>query len=106
MKYTIPNIISIVFISIYFLVDEIFVGQIFGVKALGAVGLVMPFVMIGFSIIDVVAMGSSVQISLHLGAKKRKVASGIFSFSLILSFLWRAFVWYLGFYLQGKFVML
>ncbi|AII14698.1 MatE efflux family protein [Campylobacter iguaniorum] len=83
LKYTIPNIISIVFISIYFLVDEIFVGQIFGAKALGAVGLVMPFVMIGFSIIDVVAMGSSVQISLHLGAKKRKVASGIFSFSLI-----------------------
>lgn len=87
LKYTIPNIISIAFMSIYFLIDEIFVGQIFGSKALGAVGLVMPFVMIGFSVIDVVAMGSSVQISLHLGAKKNKEANGIFSFSLIFIML-------------------
>ncbi|CUU75636.1 MATE family efflux transporter [Campylobacter hyointestinalis] len=75
--------ISMLFMSLYFIIDDIFIGKILGVKALAAAGLIMPFIMISFSIIDIIAVGSSVQISLHLVQKDYKKASGIFSFSLI-----------------------
>lgn len=75
--------ISMLFMSLYFIIDDIFIGKILGVKSLAAAGLIMPFIMISFSIIDIIAVGSSVQISLHLVQKDYKKASGIFSFSLI-----------------------
>ncbi|PPB59014.1 hypothetical protein CDQ71_01570 [Campylobacter hyointestinalis subsp. hyointestinalis] len=75
--------ISMLFMSLYFIIDDIFIGKILGVKALAAAGLIIPFIMISFSLIDIIAVGSSVQISLHLGQKDYKKASGIFSFSLI-----------------------
>lgn len=83
IQYASSSMLSLLFMSLYFLVDDIFVGQILGVKALAAAGLIMPFIMIAFSLIDIIAIGSSVQISLHLGKKEVQKASGIFSFSLL-----------------------
>ena len=83
IQYASSSMLSLLFMSLYFLVDDIFVGQILGVKALAAAGLIMPFIMIAFSLIDIIAIGSSVQISLHLGKKETQKASGIFSFSLL-----------------------
>ncbi len=83
IQYASSSMLSLLFMSLYFLVDDIFVGQILGVKALAAAGLIMPFIMIAFSLIDIIAIGSSVQISIHLGKKETQKASGIFSFSLL-----------------------
>ena len=90
IQYASSSMLSLLFMSLYFLVDDIFVGQILGVKALAAAGLIMPFIMIAFSLIDIIAIGSSVQISIHLGKKETQKASGIF---LFLCFLF----WVLGF---------
>lgn len=82
-KYAFTSMLSMLFMSLYFVVDDIFVGQFLGVKALAAAGLILPFIMISFALIDIIAIGSSVQISLHLGQKQFQKASGIFSFSLL-----------------------
>lgn len=82
-KYAFTSMFSMLFMSLYFVIDDIFVGQFLGVKALAAAGLILPFIMISFALIDIIAIGSSVQISLHLGQKQLQKASGIFSFSLL-----------------------
>ena len=40
-----------------------------GPNALAAVNLVMPLIMMSFALVDLVAVGSSVQISIRLGKK-------------------------------------
>lgn len=72
IKYAFSNMISMLFMSLYFIIDDIFIGKILGVKALAAAGLIMPFIMISFSLIDIIAVSSSVQISIHLGQKEYK----------------------------------
>lgn len=80
----IPSIISMLMSSLYMVVDGVFVGQIIGAQALAAVNIVMPLVIIGFSLSDLIGVGSSVPIAIHLGTKNYKTANEIFSLSCIL----------------------
>lgn len=84
VKCSIPSIISTLFISIYTVVDGMFVGNFLGSDALAAVNLVMPVVMISFALADTVAIGASVQVAIKLGEKDEKTAGRIFSFSCLL----------------------
>lgn len=77
--YIAPSVVSAVFFSIYTIIDGIIVGSYLGSKSLAAMGLVMPFVFISFALADMIAIGSSVQISLRLGEGKIQVARQIFS---------------------------
>lgn len=80
----IPSIISMVMSSLYMVVDGVFVGQLLGAQALAAVNIVMPLVIIGFSLSDLIGVGSSVPIAISLGEKNNKVANEIFTLSCIL----------------------
>lgn len=80
----IPSIISMLMSSFYVIADGIFVGHILGSQALAAVNIVMPFVIIGFSIGDLVGVGSAVPIAIHLGEKDNKTANEIFTLSCCL----------------------
>lgn len=75
----IPSMISMAVSSAYTIADGIFVGRFIGQQGLAAVNLVMPLVMICFAIADMIAVGSSVQISVLLGRKEQKQASLTFS---------------------------
>lgn len=79
-----PSVVAAVFFSIYFIIDGIIIGRFLGDEALAAMGLVMPFAMIGFAIADTIAIGSSVQISLALGERKIKLANEIFTSCVII----------------------
>lgn len=86
-KFCVPNVISAAFLCSYYVIDGIFVGLYLGSDALAAMGLVMPFIMMCFALADMIAIGSSVQISIHLGQDKRQRAKMIFSASILLIFL-------------------
>lgn len=83
-KVAIPSMLSMLFSSIYIIADGIFVGRYIGSNALAAVNLVMPIMMISFSIGDMIAIGSSVKISIALGEKNNEKASCLFSASLYM----------------------
>ena len=76
--------ISMAVTSLYVVADGIFVGRCIGQGALAAVNLVMPVLMMSFALADMIAVGSSVQISIHLGEKKQMEASRIFSFCTLM----------------------
>jgi putative MATE family efflux protein len=80
----IPSIISMLMSSFYVIADGVFVGQLMGGQALAAVNIVMPLVIIGFSLADLIGVGSAVPIAIHLGEKDGKTANQIFSLSCCL----------------------
>ena len=84
LKFALPSMVSMAVTSLYTVADGIFVGNFVGADALAAVNLVMPLIMISFALAEMVAVGSSVQIAIHLGAKREEEASRIFTVCSLL----------------------
>lgn len=84
VKLAVPSLISMLFSSIYMMVDGMFVGKIIGSKALAAINLVFPIIMVVFALGDMIASGASVKIGIKLGEKKDEEASNIFSVAFLL----------------------
>ena len=80
----IPGVISMIAMSIYSILEGIFVGQFAGQNAFAAMSLAMPFVMINFALSDMVGVGSAVPISIAHGEKDEQRANNIFSCAFIL----------------------
>lgn len=80
----IPGVISMFAMSVYSIIEGIFVGQFVGGDAFAAMNLAMPLVLINFALADLVGVGSSVPISIALGKKDEEQASNIFSCAVIL----------------------
>ena len=86
-KQSIPAIIGLVFMSLYNVIDTIFIGQTVG--SMGIAGLAISFPLIGIygSIAIMLSTGSASIISRALGAKNKKKAKGILGNFFTLSFL-------------------
>ena len=95
----IPSMVSMAVSSLYTVADGIFVGRFIGQDALAAVNLVMPLVMICFALADMVAVGSSVQISILLGRREEDQARVIFSSCVKLIAAFSCLAGLLGFFL-------
>ncbi|MEG1585175.1 MAG: MATE family efflux transporter, partial [Anaerovorax sp.] len=100
-KCAIPSMMSMMFMSIYTMVDGIFVGRFIGENALVAVNLVMPLIMISFALSDMIAVGSSVQIAIKLGEKKQQEAGGILSLCTLLILIISVFIGFAAFFFAG-----
>ena len=74
-----PGAISMLASALYQLLDGIFVGQILGETAFAALNLAMPFVIINFSLADLIGVGSSIPIAIYLGQKRDAEANNIFT---------------------------
>ena len=70
--------------ALYQLIDGMFVGRILGSTPFAALNLAMPFVIINFAIADLVGVGSSVPISIHLGRHEDDEASNYFTCASLL----------------------
>lgn len=80
----IPGVISMFVSSLYQVIDGAFIGQILGSAAFAAQNLVMPLVILNFSIADLIGVGSAVPIAIKLGEKDEKTASNIFSSACLM----------------------
>ena len=100
-RCAVPSMISMAVTSLYTIADGIFVGHFIGAEALAAVNLVMPVIMISFALADMVAVGSSVQISIRLGEKQTEEACRIFSFSCWIILVIAVFVGLTGYFGAG-----
>lgn len=82
-----PGMISMFAMSVYAIVEGIFIGQILGEGAFAAVNIAMPLVMINFSLADLIGVGASAPISIALGRGDHDTANNVFSSSVIMIFL-------------------
>ena len=83
---SIPGAVSMLASALYQTIDGIFVGQYLGATAFAAVNLAMPFVIINFSLADLIGVGSSVPISINLGRKNEREANNYFTCACIMIF--------------------
>lgn len=81
---SIPGAISMLASALYQTIDGVFVGQYLGGTAFAALNLAMPFVIINFSLADLIGVGSSVPISVSLGRNERKEANNIFTCACLM----------------------
>jgi Na+-driven multidrug efflux pump len=85
-KVALPGMISMFAMSIYSIVEGIFIGQTLGEAAFAAVNIAFPLVMINFSLSDLIGVGASVPISIALGKDDKETANNVFSCSVIMIF--------------------
>lgn len=76
---SIPGAVSMLASALYQTLDGVFVGRFLGATAFAAVNLAMPFVIINFSLADLIGVGAAVPIAIALGKKKEKEAHNIFT---------------------------
>ncbi len=87
-----PGMASMFAMSIYNIIEGMFIGQKLGEEAFAAINIAMPLVMINFSLADLIGVGASAPISIALGRKDHETANNIFTSSLIMIFLASAFM--------------
>lgn len=84
-KYVFPAILTNACIFLFTIVDGIFVGRGVGTDALGAVNIVMPFVMIVTALTMLTSIGGVTVTAIRLGRGDKKGANDAFMHSLILT---------------------
>ena len=87
-----PGMVSMFAMSVYSIIEGIFIGQFLGEGAFAAVNIAMPLVFINFSLADLVGVGASVPISIALGKGDNRTANNIFSCSIIMILLASVFM--------------
>lgn len=84
LKFALPSMIMMVFMSLYTMVDGIFVSRFVGTQALSAVNIVYPIYNVIIAIGIMLATGGSAVIAKKLGEKKEKEAKENFSLIILV----------------------
>lgn len=84
LKYVLPAMLSHVCFSLFSIVDGIFVGNGVGTNALGAIGLVMPFVNAIIAIMMLFNVGGATIFAVQVGKEDTKSANKVFRHGMLL----------------------
>ena len=96
LVFAMPTIIMMIFMSLYTMVDGIFVANFVSADALAGLNLVIPALNVLASLAVLISTGGSVVISRKLGEGKDQEARENFSFLVFLTILFGAVVTVLG----------
>lgn len=87
IRFTLPTVVMMVFVSIYGVVDGFFVSNFVGETAFTAVNFVMPILMILGAVGFMIGSGGSALIGKYLGKGKPEKANRIFSMFIYVSLI-------------------
>lgn len=79
LKFTLPSIYMMIFVSLYSVVDGFFVSNFVGKSAFAAINLIIPFTLILGGVGTMIGMGGSALVAATLGKKKIDLANKYFS---------------------------
>ena len=96
LVFALPTIVMMIFMSMYTMIDGIFVANFVSPDALAGLNLVVPFLNILASAAVLVSAGGSVVLSLKLGQGKDKEAKEEFTAIVLLTIGFGAIVTVLG----------
>ena len=84
-KAAIPGAIGMIASNIYFSVEMLLIGRFLGQTAFAGGNLANPLLLIAYAVADMIAIGSSIGISLRLGKGKKEDANEMFTTAVLLS---------------------
>lgn len=87
LKFTLSPIVMMIFSSIYWLVDGIFVSNVVGKTAFSAVNFIWPVIMILSTIGFMLGTGGSALVSKTLGEQNKQKANELFSMFIYISII-------------------
>ena len=96
LKFVWPAVVSMIFVSLYTIVDGVFVSVLVGSDALASINIVMPIfnVIIGVGIM--MATGGNAIVAISLGEGDKEKASKQFSFIMLVSFILGLVIMFIG----------
>lgn len=97
LKFAFPTIIMMIFMSMYTMVDGVFVSRFVGTAALSAINIVFPLVSVVVAVGIMLATGSSAIIAKELGEGKEKKARKDFSFIILVGLIFGVIFTVVGF---------
>ncbi len=97
IRFTLPSIASMIFISIYGVVDGIFVSNFVGKTPFAAINLIYPAMMVVMAFAFMIGTGGSALISKTMGEGKLEKANSIFSMLVYISIVFGVIISVLGF---------
>lgn len=96
LVYAIPNVIMMITLSLYIIVDGMFIARILGTTALSAANMVYPLICLEMALAIMVATGGSAIIARKLGEGKQKEAGQNLSFLIVVEILMGIFIAVIG----------
>lgn len=87
LRFALPTMVMMIFMSLYSIVDGIFISRLLGTNALSAANIVYPIISIVFAVGIMLSTGGSALIAKKLGEGKDREAREDFSFLTLVSFL-------------------
>lgn len=87
LRFALPTMVMMIFMSLYSIVDGIFISRLLGTNALSAANIVYPVISIVFAVGIMLSAGGSALIAKKLGEGKEREAREDFSFLTLVSFL-------------------
>lgn len=84
-KFALPQMIAMLFNSIYLIVDGIFIGHRLGPDALAAGGIAVPVVEFVIALALMISVGAGVMISQAFGQNDKEEANRIFNIANIIT---------------------
>ena len=86
-KYSLPAMVGTVVMSLYNIVDRIFIGQGVGPLAISGLSLAFPFMIILMAFGMLIGAGSASRISITLGQNDKDKAEKILGNAVVLTFI-------------------
>ena len=87
LKYSLPTILSSIFMNIYSMVDSLFVANLVSIEALSAVNIVWPALSIALAVSTMISTGGCALVSKQMGEGDNEGARRNFSFFVLFSFV-------------------
>lgn len=87
LKFAIPNVIMMITLSMYMIVDGMFISRFLGTTALSSANMIYPAICVEMAIAIMVATGGSAIIARELGEGKQKDAREHLSFLIVVEIL-------------------
>lgn len=87
LRFALPTMVMMIFMSLYSIVDGIFISRLLGTNALSAANIVYPVISIVFAVGIMLSTGGSALIAKKIGEGKEREAREDFSFLTLVSFL-------------------
>jgi putative MATE family efflux protein len=85
IKFSLPTMIMLFFVSLYVMVDGVFVSRFVNTNAFAAINIVYPLFSMLFAISSMLASGGSALVAKKMGEKKDKQAKQYFSLIVLSS---------------------
>jgi putative MATE family efflux protein len=84
INFSIPAIVGMLVMSMYNVIDRVFIGNAVGYLGIAAITVGFPIMIVQFAFIGMIGMGATALVSIRLGQQRREEAEAIMGNALVL----------------------